>query len=317
MKVAVFHMNQLGDMIFSLPLLYNLKKFDPSVEIVSIGKSAEILKSIAELSGLIDKVLIRPEVRKIFQKIAFIKKCKDEQFDVSIHISQSIDTTLIAYLSGIPERIGFETAVMSNLYTKKVQFEQPPSTFNNLRLLEVLNVPIVKKDYVGLIFVESDEDFFKKIGISKDDFVVCISPGTSKRRQYKMWQSEKFAEVMKYMVHKYEAKCFILGSKMDWDVCSEIFSKSHVSNVFNLAGGITLVEVAKLLKRTNVFIGVDSGLIHLAGALDTPLVGLYGKTLPEYIGPQNGKKVIVKKNTTEEITVNDVITAVEHLLSII
>lgn len=307
-------MNQLGDMIFSLPLIYNLRKAYQKAEIISIGTSSEILKTIAQLSALIDEVLIRPKGINIFRKLHFITKCKEKKFDISIHISQSLDATLLAYICNIPQRIGFKSAMMSQLYTTRVNFEKPPSTFNNLKLIEVLDIPVIKKDYVGLLSVELDRNFFKKIGISENDFIVAISPATSKRRKYKMWYSDRFAEVIKYLIDNYKAKCFLLGSMQDYITCFEILAKVSDNNVVNLSGKTSLLDVTKIIKRANIFIGVDSGLLHVASALDVPVIGLYGKTLPQYIGPQNEKKVIIKKDNMKEITSEEVIQAVKFLI---
>ncbi|MCX7941183.1 MAG: glycosyltransferase family 9 protein [Elusimicrobiota bacterium] len=317
MKITVFHLNQLGDMLFSLPLLYNLRKVFNNAKIVSICSSLDLLKFIYQTTNLIDDFIVRPRDLKVKHKLSFIKRVMSEKFDISIHLSQSLDATLTAFICGIPHRVGFKTAAMSFLYTQKVEFIPPPSVYNNLAILESLKIPIFKRDYVGLISINTTTDTFKKFNITNNDFIVGISPATSKRRKYKMWSNKKFAEVIEYFIKHYSVKCFLLGSLNDFHVCLDIVNNININtfkNIVNLAGKTTLLEVACILKRTNIFIGVDSGLLHLASSFEVPVVGLFGKTLPEYIGPQGKNKIVIKKDNIQEITSEEVIKAAELLL---
>ncbi|MDI6641470.1 MAG: glycosyltransferase family 9 protein [Elusimicrobiota bacterium] len=324
MKIAVFHMNQLGDMMFSLPMLYNLRQAYPEAQIVSISKSSSIIE-FNNLTSLINKTIIRPSGFNIQKKISFLMQCKSEQFDLSIHISQSIDSTLTAFFANIPQRIGFETAPLSFLYTKKVEFANPPSIANNFRLIEPLNVKISKTDYVGLLSVKPDEEYLKNIGVTKRDTVVVIAPGTSKRRKYKMWSEEKFGGVTKYLCEKYLAKCFIVGSKDDYTTCQNICNDASMRNlapyisggarVSNFAGKTSLKDLCRIFQRANLFIGIDSGAMHIAASVDIPIIALFGTTNPNVVGPQNKNSVVIKRNSTSEITVEDVISAIESLPS--
>lgn len=315
MKIAIFHMNQLGDMMFSLPMIYNLQQNCSGTLIYSISKS-DFVNEFLTLTSLIDKTVIRP--KSLFKKIDFINWCKKEKFDLSIHISQSIDSTIAASLSDIPERIGFKSALLSFLYTKQVEFNPPPSIENNLRLLEPLGVKISKTDYLGLINVSSlqKQNYIKNLGIEEKDFVVVIAPGVSKRRKHKMWSEEKFGLVIKYLSKNYFSKCILIGTRTEYLTCKNILRFSPECNVINLAGKTTLRDLCRIFSRTNLFIGVDSGVMHLAAAMDVSIVALFGETNPEIVGPQNKRKIIVKKNTTNEISVEEVINAIETLRKI-
>jgi ADP-heptose:LPS heptosyltransferase len=69
--------------------------------------------------------------------------------------------------------------------------------------------------------------------------------------------------------------------------------------VVNLAGTTNLVGLCQLLKRASLFVGVDSGIMHLASSLDIPVVGIFGPTDPSQVGPQNKKSVVVQRKEME------------------
>ena len=305
-------MNQLGDIMFSLPVLYNLKQSYPEAEISCVSRNP-VISELAILNGLIDRALVRPD--NIFKKMKIFWPLKKEKIDLALFLSQSVDSSLLGYWLGIPRRIGFVSSPVSFLYTEKVFFAPPPSLTNNLRLLEPLGIKITKTDYTGLLKLTPDKEYLQQLNIGENDFVVVIAPGTSRRRKHKMWSAEKFSIVIKDLLKKYSARCLIAGTKNDYPVCLRIKQMSKSEKVSNLAGQTTLSQISQILSRSNLFLGVDSGLMHLAAALDRPVVGLFGKTRPEIIGPENKNKVIIKKARMEEISPSEVIAGIDRLLS--
>jgi ADP-heptose:LPS heptosyltransferase len=72
-----------------------------------------------------------------------------------------------------------------------------------------------------------------------------------------------------------------------------------MDSIVNLAGKTNLADLCQLLKRASLFVGVDSGIMHLASSLDIPVVGIFGPTDPSQVGPQNKRSVVVQKREME------------------
>ena len=101
----------------------------------------------------------------------------------------------------------------------------------------------------------------------------------------KRWASERFVELIKRLLQDYAVKVFLVGGKDEYELAESILDGVGDDCVINLAGKMTLAELAYLLKQADLFIGNDSGPMHIASACGTNVVGLYGPTNPERFGP--------------------------------
>jgi len=176
---------------------------------------------------------------------------------------------------------------------------------NNLSLLKRLNIKAEKSDYVGLIHIPFDE---RLRGLGTDNpcriqgRYVVISAGTSARRRIKTWVEEKFADLILRLREKYDFGAFLVGGGESSDVSERIVElvkegdrEKKTNHVRNLAGKTNLKELCYLLKEASLFVGVDSGIMHLASSFDIPVVGIFGPTDPSYVGPQNRRSRVVRE----------------------
>jgi ADP-heptose:LPS heptosyltransferase len=183
--------------------------------------------------------------------------------------------------------------------------EGPPSVSNNMRLLKRLNIEAKKTDYVGLIHILFDKD---SGGSARDTFCkipgryVVISPGTSARRRIKTWEDEKFGDLILRLKDRHDLNPVLVGGEDSSEISEKIIEfvrekdeKKHVNQIQNLAGKTNLKELCYLLKESSLFVGVDSGIMHLASSFDIPVVGIFGPTDPFYLGPQNQRSVVVRE----------------------
>jgi len=288
MRILCFHLNQVGDLAFSLPALKCVRDSFSDSHIASVVRPS--MAEVLESSGLADEVLLRDAGLNL-NKLVLLRRLRLGRFDLAVLFSQSAECALLARLSGAPRRVGFVDTSLGFLLTSRVEFHHPPSTANNLRLVEAIGCKITCRDYSGLIKptaaqVERAHRLLAANGVDEGQPIAALSPGTSGRRSVKEWTDEGFAEVGRYLA-KQGLKPIILGTQPTDSIVKEY------DGILDLGGKTDLGEVVAILAVSRVLVAVDSGILHLGAALGTPVVGLYGSSDPNVTGPQGEGHVVL------------------------
>ncbi len=301
-KICVIHLNQIGDLLFSLPFLKALKESAPSILLHSVVRPH--LKDLLVHSPFVDELFIRDRGTK--KSLILLGQLRKNRYDLFITLSRSEQCFLLTTLSGARVKAGFTHFPWDVGLDLKIRMEGPPSLLNNFRLLRRLNIEAEKRDYVGLIHIPSDLDWR---GSGGDTFLkmsgeyVVISPGTSARRRIKTWEEEKFGDLIVRLKERHGLSPVLVGGEDSREVSQKIIDivrekdeGRKMNHIQNLAGKTNLKELCYLLKEASLFVGVDSGVMHLASSFDIPVVGIFGPTDPGYVGPQNRKSRVVREN---------------------
>jgi len=300
-KICVIHLNQIGDLLFSLPFLKALKESTPSAVLHSAIRPH--LKDLLVHSPFVDQLLIREKgIKKSFILLSQLRK---NRYDLLITLSRSEECFFLTNFSGARVKAGFTHFPWDFGLDLKEKMEGPPSASNNLRLLKRLNIEAEKKDYVGLIHIPFDKN---SRGSGRDNFskipgkYVVISPGTSARRRIKTWEEEKFGNLILQLKEKHGLNPVLVGGEDSSEVSEKIIEivrekdeGRKMNHIQNLVGKTNLKELCYLLKEASLFVGVDSGIMHLASSFDIPVVGIFGPTDPFYVGPQNRRSRVVRE----------------------
>jgi len=304
-KICVIHLNQIGDLLFSLPFLKALKENTPSAIIHSVVRPH--LKDLLIHSPFVDQLLIRERgIRKI---LILLRKLRKNRYDLLITLSRSEECLFLTALSGARVKVGFTHFPWDFGLDVKEEMEGPPCVSNNFRLLKRLHIEARKKDYVGLINLPlekgSKELRRSKISNIQGEYVV-ISPGTSARRRIKTWEEDKFSDLILRLKERYDLNPVLIGGEDSREMNEKIVEiliekdiERRMNHLQNLTGKADLKELCYLLQKAALFVGVDSGIMHLASSFDIPVVGIFGPTDPFYVGPQNTKSRLVRKEELE------------------
>lgn len=291
MKVVCFHLNQVGDLAFSLPALKCVRDSFPGVHVTSVVRpsAAEVMVS----TGLADEVLARASGVN-GRKLRLARTLACGRFDLALVFSQSAECAALAYASRAAERIGFINTSLGVLLTRRVDFHHPPSTRNNLRLVSEAGCEITRTDYVGLLKPSADQierarNLLRKHGVAPDDPIVAFAPGTSGRRGVKEWTDEGFAAVGRYLAGR-GVRPVVLGTE------SAVGITDGCADVLDLSGKTNLGEVVAILDRCRSLVAVDSGILHLGAATGTKVVGLYGPSNPSITGPQGEGHAVLRSD---------------------
>jgi ADP-heptose:LPS heptosyltransferase len=295
-KICIIHLNQIGDLVFSLPLLKSLRDQFPQAVIHSIVKPylSELLKD----SPYVDEIYFRES--GFAAKLRLLKKIRKNNYDLLISLSRSEECLGMASFSNAGIKAGFPDFPWKPFFDVKETIDGHNSWYNNSKLLKALGIPVSKDDYVGLIRTDATTD-----NLFLPERFVVISPGASKRRLTKNWEEEKFADLIFLLYEKFDLIPVLVGSAANVasnKTIEDYFLKKaggDKTKLVNFSGKINLQTLCAVIKKATLFVGIDSGVMHLASSLDIPVVGLFGPTDPFYVGPQNEKSIVVKNETLE------------------
>ncbi len=294
----------IGDTVLTVPFLRNLRRAEPHADItwmVAPG-SSEVVAGIPYVDTMLywDPVTIHADSkgthRTLSSKLAFIRKLRALRFDKVYVLKRSISSALIAWLSGAPQRIGFDTEGRGCLLTGKVPYRHDRHEVENfLAVLEADGVN-VRDDYLEVWTTPEEEQKAAQMladgGLGQFGQAVLIHPFSAVEQRG--WPLENFALLAERLDKDIACSVVVTGGPKD----RERFGKvRHLfgENVIDLVGQCTLRDTIALLKRCALFVGNDSGIMHLAAAAGTPLVALFGPQSPVKFGPWSSRAKVIYK----------------------
>ena len=154
--------------------------------------------------------------------------------------------------------------------------DSPPKTFFSVSKEDIERIDLI----------------LSKAGVEKKDKAIVVSSGA--RSSSKIWQEEKFVELIYNLIKEYNFKIILVGDSKDKEVSNRINSALGFV-CLDLSGKTSLQELACILKRSKLLISNDSAVMHIASYLDIPVVAIFGITDDAKYGPWSEKSFIVKK----------------------
>ncbi len=285
MKILVFQTAFLGDLILTSPLLKSLKKSFKEAEVALVVRKG--FESVFNGAWFVDKVISfdKKGVYRFSRRIG--------GYDIAISPHRSHRTSLVLWLSRIKRRIGFDIAGFSFLYTDRVSYVRKRGVHEvdrNLSLLKPL------EGEFNLIYDSSPElpvtDEEVNGGIKKFSLktpYVVVAPGSVWAT--KRWLPEYYSEVCDYLKGT-GFEVVLVGSVSERDVCEAV--AKGMTDVKNLCGRTSLREFFAIVKGAELVVSNDSSPVHVAVSVKTPVVEIYGATVPEFGFFPYGKGEIVE-----------------------
>ncbi|AQW86534.1 heptosyltransferase III [Campylobacter pinnipediorum subsp. caledonicus] len=279
MKILVMKFRNIGDVLLTTPLLSNLKHHFPDAQIdFALNKGCE---AVLQDNPNINKIHIYDRqaaknngiFKRILTELRFIKAIKKEKYDIAIQTTTGDRGIIIAKYAKIKKIISFEgkNKAINKLITDKVlKSKWDTHTIDrNLEILKVLNLkPIHKKV----------EIFFDKNNINHLDLPEnFIHVHLTSRWIFKCIKDETMAEIIDFCENKMQTKVVITADNNEIEK-NKVKSVINIckSSPINLSGKLSLKQVAALNKKSLLFIGVDTAIMHIAAANDTPVIAFFG-----------------------------------------
>jgi len=293
-RALIIQTGFLGDLILSTPLIRATKETFPSAELffLSIPSVVGALAHNPNLTQVItyDK---RGGDRGLKGFLRVKKKLREIRIDLALIPHRSLRSALFAIGAGIRERIGFDRSAGFFLLTKRVTYQWGiHEVERNLSLLSPLGVnprPTPPELFPSAEEKKRAEKFLKERGISSQDRLVGFAPGSF--WPTKRWPKERFAQLGR-MIKDYGGKVILFSSSQEREIC-EVISSLIGGRAVVAASSFSLLESAWLLTKLRVLVANDTAPAHMASAMGTPVVVIFGPTVPEFgFGPWGQGEVI-------------------------
>jgi len=291
MRILILKFRNIGDVLLITPLLSNLKQYYPESQIdVAVNKGTEPMVS---LNPNVNKLIIYDRdfikslspVKKLLQEIQFSFSFRKERYDMVINLTEGDRGAQIAWLSGAPIRIGYpnKNRILKNAFTHHLPKQAFRHTLEtNLDPLRVLNIPINNKRVE--IFWDKSDEYLINDRLSKIEQFIHIHPVS--RWLFKCIADQTMAEIIDYCEIVLNTKVIITAAPVqaELDKVDSILSLCK-SDPINLSGKLSLKQTAALNKKSKLFIGVDTAIMHISAANDTPVFAFFGPSGTDHWGP--------------------------------
>ncbi|MBI5097897.1 MAG: lipopolysaccharide heptosyltransferase I [Nitrospirae bacterium] len=314
MKILVIKPSSLGDVVHALPFLKAVKDSLPDAKIDWV--ISKNLKGLIEDNPLIHEVIIFDKdswknIRNLtgtINEISLFKKTlKEKRYDMVVDLQGLLRSGIVTHYTPADTKIGFADARegSSFFYNRKISVNGTVHAVDKcLEIAKAIGARISKVEF-PLKIDETSKDRIKKLIGDVSEYIVVVP---SARWVTKRWPVEYFAQ----LITKLPIPCVITGGKGDREIAQEIIERAQniehrtrnadnpselktqnsklKTQILNLAGRTNLKELVALIAGSKVVLSNDSGPMHIAAALDKPIVALFGPTDPVKTGPYGWQK---------------------------
>lgn len=295
-NILLIKPSSIGDVVHALPIWNLLRRQYPQAQITWL--ISPVCSGLVEgLPGLQTMRFDRKRWGMAWRSMSaagdlwrFSRELRHRRFDLVMDVQGLFRSGFFTGLTGAPHRVGFANAreFAPAFYTRRVAIEtvEQHAVDRYLKLLEAIGCPTLPVEFP---FPLMDEDHLAAADMAKNlgDFAV-LCPGANWLT--KRWPVQRFAQLVEPLRKQFGLNCVVAGGPGDAALAEQI------PGAANLCGKTTLMQLAALMQRAALVITNDSGPMHIAAALDRPLVALFGPTNPIRTGPYRHADSVVRAN---------------------
>lgn len=347
-RILIVKLGSIGDVVHALPVLRTIRHNLPNAYIVWVveEKAREVLNGNEDIDKVVTintkkwrkAISTRGGVKAIaalFSELTVtINELRKDKFDIAIDLQGLVKSGVISYLSGAKTIIGFDSKncreFLNTLFTnKKVSPEKGDIHIvdKNISLLRPLGFKKINKEFYINPALEggkfTDEFLLKNRTSAKH--LIAINPGAGWKT--KEWGIKNYAELGDRIISEFGVDVIITWGPGEEEMAKAVMdSMSHIPII---APPTAIGQLAALLKKCELFIGGDTGPLHIAAAMKTPTIGIYGPSDPLRNGPYGDNHIVIHKKIEcsgcykrncdtvkcmKAISVNDVLSVVKKKL---
>ena len=301
-RILVVKLDHLGDVLLATPVFSNLRQAYPNAELhaltgawtrVVLEKHPDVNEVLEYNSPTFCRTGPPTPLRETFR---LYQQLHRQKYDLLVELRSDWRIVCFALLRIAPKRLDRAASQVAN----KLGFPQFTGTHETTRNLDVLHKAGIPTPIQTTTFAvtAADErwvsDFLTTLQIDSERPLIALHPGSP--IQIKRWMPERYAELADWLIARKRAQILFVGVKDEIPIITEIQGLMQSASI-NIAGKTTLTQLASILPQCNVFIGNDSGPMHLAAAVGTRTIGLYGPGDPTRFGPVGSMCQTIRRRT--------------------
>ncbi len=293
-KILIVRNDRFGEFLLNIPAVSALKKAYPQARLV-LAVNPEVYELASAVECVDEAVVWNEQFRKGLRK---------QKFDACVVLNPSKEAHWACFWAGIPARAGYDRKwgflLTHKLKDTKYQGARHEVEYN-LELVSLIGASAFDK----IPKINVDGNLFKELAGEK---IAAIHPFTSD--PVKQWPVERFMELAQRIVWELGVKVILVGRDRGQSPSGTVPSVTAPSGTIDLINKTSLVELAALLKHCSLLISCDSGPMHLAASVGTPVVALFRNDLPgktaKRWGPRGEGHIVIESGSLADISVEDV-----------
>lgn len=280
MKILIIQTAFIGDVILATPVVEKLKQYHPDASIDFLLKKGH--QALLANNPHIKQVLLFDKNNQKYRNLwSLLKQIRKEKYDLVINLQRFASSGFLTAFSGAKEKLGFDKNPFAFRYTQKFPHlindpEKPTHEVErNLSLIHHLTDEAIIRPHL----YPAASDFES---VKRDRPYICMAPAS--KWFTKQWPVEKWIQLVDALADRYDI-C-LLGGKEDIALCEDIIQKTSAKRVENLAGQLSFLASAALMARAKMNIVNDSAPLHMASAMNAPVIALFCSTISNFgFGP--------------------------------
>lgn len=296
-KILVIAPSWVGDAMLVQPMLARLRQHhaDAQIDLLAPPWTAALFRQMPEVKDVITNPFPHGALR-LLARFRLGRQLREHKYDQAIVLPNSLKSALVPFFAGIPQRTGFVGEMRRGL-------------LNDARALDKQALPLMVERFAQLaeapgnkiqrplprpqlqVSAAQRRSVLDKLGLTITRPVAIFCPG-AEYGPAKRWPVPYFAELAQRLRERgYEV--WLVGSSKDKDIADNIVALGNGA-CRNLCGATDLADAIALLSCADLVVSNDSGLMHLAAALDRPMLALYGSSSPQFTPPLSDRAQVIK-----------------------
>ncbi|MBX3277085.1 MAG: lipopolysaccharide heptosyltransferase II [Acidobacteria bacterium] len=296
LNILVRGTNWLGDAVMSIPALVRLRRHFPDAHITVLSSPVARGIYVCATQGrtpVADEILVHnSKERRASGFLRTVKALRNRRFDLAILFQNAFEAALLAWVAGIPSRIGYDAQGRGILLTDKIMPLNSPrhQIHDYIQLVDAARLRFSAEEmnfgnYRGDLPPSPDlcagpeqkEAAHRLLNGINAECIVALNIGAT-NSEAKRWPDIRFAELADRMVEEYGVKIVLLGTQAERAIAERVLEKMTARGVINLVGRTDLEALVGVLDRCDLVVGNDTGSAHVAAALGRPTLTLFGPT---------------------------------------
>ncbi len=287
-KILIIQTAFIGDVILATPLIGNLKTQFPEAKIDFLVKNGN--QSLLKNDPNLNDILVFDKKKKVASLLELLKKIRANKYDLVINLHRFASSGILTFLSGAKQKLGFKKNPFSFAYTQSFPHEIGNGKHEVDRNLELIKHLTSNLNRQPKLYPSSED--FEAIQMYQTENYYCLAPSSvwfTKQAPKEIWLK------LIAKLTRENATIYLLGGPDDFELCDEIKAKTNTQKVINLAGKLSLMQSAALMKNAKRNFVNDSGPLHLASAMNAPVSAFFCSTTPLFgFGPLSDDSEIIE-----------------------
>ena len=285
----------IGDMVMLTPALRALKRAYPKSDLTLLLRP--LVADLMQRHPYVDTCIVDNKKEGRYRLFTYlVRQIRDKSFDIAVVLHPtSFRNALLPFLARIPIRVGTNVSGRGVLLTLSCQDgTEIHEVHRYLRVLQLLGIDAVPP-FLEFWHTDADRQFIERLlyteGVSPDDRIIALNLGTTWTT--KRWDITNFADLIQQITQLVpEFKIVLTGSSAERELAKALPTSL---SVINLVGKTGILQLGALLERCEVCLTCDSGPMHIAAAVGTPTVALFGPTSPVRHRPYGTGHTVIEK----------------------